>query len=196
MCRLSPRHRGVVLSRCVAISPRSARAVRPSAAGAPFALLAKGSVPASAWAVCPSAASARSASAPPGSLAPSCPPRSSQVRQLRQRPWAKVFFFRGTRKSSSCAVASKPYPRSVSAVAAMKKDQSLPWQRSLPSISFQPSLVAGFRPVSACPKRRAFFSPHELPSCRLVSSSVGWSQLVSPPSRPNQSLQRTAFGSR
>jgi hypothetical protein len=48
----------------------------------------------------------------------------------------------------------------------------------------------------SCCKRRAFFSPHELPSCRLVSSSVGWSQLVSPPSRPNQSLQRTAFGSR
>jgi hypothetical protein len=121
MGRLHSRHRSVVLNRCVAVSARSAWAVRPSAAGAPFAVFARGSVSALARAVCPSAASARSASAPSASLALSCPPRSFRVQQSAQRPRAKVVFFRGTRKSSSCAAASKPSPRSVSAVAAMKK---------------------------------------------------------------------------
>jgi hypothetical protein len=41
MRRLSSRHRSIVLNRCVAVSPPFARAVRPLAAGAPFAIFAR-----------------------------------------------------------------------------------------------------------------------------------------------------------
>jgi hypothetical protein len=72
-----------VLARCAAISHRSAWAVRPSAAGVPFSVLARGSVPASAWAVRPSAASERFVPSPSGSHPRSCPtPAARSQRSL------------------------------------------------------------------------------------------------------------------
>jgi hypothetical protein len=145
MGRLSLRHRGVVLNRCVAVSPRSSWAVRPLAAGAPSQVFARGLVPTSAWAVCPSAASAPSATAPTGSPVPSCPSRSSQSQQLRQRPRVKVVFFGSQEGRLPVQVLKASGLPSVSAMAVIFEGQSLPWDRSSEATSFRPSLVACHR---------------------------------------------------
>jgi hypothetical protein len=66
-----------------------------------------------------------------------------------------------------CSCFKAPSPRSISAVAAMKKDQSLPWQRPPSSSSFHSSLVVGFRPV----RPAATVVPSRHMSCRRVGPS-------------------------
>jgi hypothetical protein len=171
MRRLSSRHRSVVLNRCVAVSPRSAWAVRPSAAGAPLAVFARGSVPALAWAVCPSAASARSASIPRGSLAPSCPPRSFRLQQFRQRPWVAVVFFGGQEGRVPVKVLEASSSLPISAMAATVEGQSLPWDRSSSAAYFQPSLVAGPSPLRAAAK--LLLSSRHTSSLRVRPSLFG-----------------------
>jgi hypothetical protein len=166
MRRLRSRHRSVVLNRCVAVSARSAWAVRPSAAGAPLVVCARGSAPALAWAVCPSAASVPSASAPPGSLAPSCPPRSFRVQQFPVR----VVFFRGQESRLRVQVLEAANPHSISAMAASEESQSLPWDRSSSPSSFRPSLVAC--PCSLRAGAKLFPSRHTS-SHRVGSSHLG-----------------------
>jgi hypothetical protein len=168
MRRLSSRHRSVVLNRCVAVSPPFARAVRPLAAGAPFAVFARGSVPALAWAVCPSAASVPSASAPPCSLAPSCPPRSFRVQQFPVLLCVKIVFFRGQESRPPVQVLEASHPPPVSAMAANDESQSLPWDRSSSSSSFRPSLVASPCPVLLI---AGLVPPRRHTSSRRVGSS-------------------------